>query len=148
MLVNRYFGSKEKLFEVVITETLSKPGVLRSSLGDSEHSHDLTAKSMATKLLETSNPSNNADGILILLRSAGNAQAAKILQNVAIRDLNPLCSLFEGKNSEVRAALCIALISGFKLMRQVISLPSLTDPAPCIIEDQVALLFKILISKQ
>lgn len=146
MLVNRYFGSKEKLFEEVITLTLSAPSVLRSELMVAGQQPDETGKKIAEKLIASSNPGLNPDGILILLRSAGSKPAAAILRKHAMCNLETMINFLPGENPEVRAALSIALIAGFKLMRQVIAVPPLNEDGQSDLCRQLARLFAVLVS--
>lgn len=146
MLVNRYFGSKEKLFEEVITLTLSAPSVLRSELMVVGQQAEETGKNIAEKLIASSNPGLNPDGILILLRSAGSKQAADILRKHAMGNLETMINFLPGENPDVRAALSIALIAGFKLMRQVIAVPPLNKDDQSDLLRQLARLFAVLAS--
>jgi Transcriptional regulator len=146
MLVNRYFGSKEKLFEEVIELSLSAPSVLRAELMVAGQQADETGKNIAEKLIASSNPGLNPDGILILLRSAGSSQAAAILRKHAMCNLETMIEYLPGENPEVRAALSIALIAGFKLMRQIIAVPPLNNKDQSDLLQQLARLFAVLVS--
>ncbi|WP_320172375.1 TetR/AcrR family transcriptional regulator [Maridesulfovibrio sp.] len=125
MLVKHYFGSKEQLFEEVVEETLAMHGLLRAAWQNEEHNAEALGRDMARELMATSNSGITPDGTVILLRSVGNEQAARILREKAIRYLEPITGNAPGKTPEINAALCLALISGYKLMRQVIKLPAL-----------------------
>lgn len=126
MLVNRYFGSKEKLFEEVVEVTLSGPGILNAIIKQDSDPAKLSQE-LAARLIAKSVPGPAPDGILILLRSAANKQAAKILRENAMRYLKPVADQFKGDRPEMRAAMLLSIISGFQLMRQIIALPGLAE---------------------
>lgn len=127
MLVNRYFGSKEKLFEEVVEATLATPGILRSELTRPDNTPAILARNLAHALVAKTEPGvSPPDGILLLIRSASNPQAATILRGHAQRHLQPLIDLLSGPGTAKRAALLLAIIGGFQLMRQIIALPALT----------------------
>lgn len=144
MLVNRYFGSKEKLFEEVVEVLLSTPGVMRAEVAKPRRDPATLSRDMATSLVAKSAPGLSPDGILILLRSAGSKQAASILRANAMRYLAPLADLLPGGSPDVRAAICLSLISGFQLMRQVIALPALAETETDELVEQLAKLFETL----
>lgn len=126
MLVNRYFGSKEKLFEEVVEATLSGPGILNAIIKQNPDPAKLSQE-LAARLIDKYGPGPAPDGILILLRSAANKQAAKILRENAMCYLKPVVDQFKGETPEIGAAMLLAIIAGFQLMRQVIALPGLAE---------------------
>src|SRR5689334_11151713 len=70
MLVNRYFGSKEQLFEEVIDETMGGATVIKDGIGDLPNLGDY----LAAGVLETTNPdAAPLDGSLMMIRSASTA---------------------------------------------------------------------------
>jgi AcrR family transcriptional regulator len=127
MLVKHYFGSKEKLFEEVVEETLSLHGILRSQTAKPRREAEVMGREMAEELVASSPSELSPDGTVILLRSVGNDQAAGILRDNASGYLESAAEALGGDNPDIRAALCVALISGYKLMRQVVALPALVD---------------------
>lgn len=144
MLVNRYFGSKEKLFQEVVEVTLSGPGILRNEIVKPQRNPDTLDRDVAARLVVKSEPGLTPDGILILLRSAANKQAAAILRENAVRYLGPLTDFLSGDRVELRAAMILSIISGFQLMRQIIGLPGLADANPTDLTDQLEALFACL----
>lgn len=147
MLVNRYFGSKERLFAEVIEVTLSQPGILTHealALGQ-----DLAALSrqVAVALVEaTSSTGTPLDGFLIMLRSASNPQAAAILrEKFEAHFERPLAGSLPGAWSRERASLVLALIAGVQVMRQVIAMPSLTSADPDRLARELEALFRLLV---
>src|SRR5580698_10482462 len=80
MLVNRYFGSKEQLFEEVIDAVLARPGILTHEV--MKDTPDLTAlchHGAAALVARTAPQATPMDGFVIMLRSANNKHAAAIL---------------------------------------------------------------------
>src|SRR5215467_6545676 len=75
MLVNRYFGSKEKLFAEVAADTMKDPVILAP---ENLAAPDLSA-ALARALVQITAPgATPLDGFLILLHSASSSKAAKI----------------------------------------------------------------------
>ncbi|WP_319582347.1 TetR family transcriptional regulator [uncultured Pseudodesulfovibrio sp.] len=127
MLVKHYFGSKEKLFEEVVEESLSLHGILRSETEKPRREAEVMGRDMAEALVASSPSELSPDGTVILLRSVGNDQAAGILRDNAKGYLESAAEALDGDNPDIRVALCVALISGYKLMRQVVALPALVN---------------------
>ena len=75
MMVNRYFGSKERLFAEVVAGAIAAPSILtRENLASPTLGRDLAAA-----LVErTAAGANPLDGFLIMLNSLSNKRAAKI----------------------------------------------------------------------
>jgi hypothetical protein len=68
------------------------------------------------------------DALLLLLRSAPNPRAAEILRDTIARRMErPLKSLLPGPGAGERAAMILALILGFLLMRRVIGCKAVSD---------------------
>lgn len=127
MLVKHYFGSKEQLFEEVVEETLAVHGLMHSKMEGPARDSEALGREIAEELVASSNSGVTPDGTVILLRSVGNDQAARILRDKAVRYLEPVTKMLPGDSPDIQAALCIALISGYKLMRQVVALPALAE---------------------
>src|SRR5215475_15850843 len=67
MLVNRYFGSKERLFAEVVAETMATPSILTKEFVTS----CLTGENLASALIEQTKPgATPLDGFLIMVHSA------------------------------------------------------------------------------
>jgi AcrR family transcriptional regulator len=148
MLVNRYFGSKEKLFEEVVEVTLSVPGILRKEITKANKNISTLSRELAIELVAKTSPGlSPLDGILLLIRSAANKQAAGILRESALRHLKPLVDILPGCKTAERAAMLIAVIAGFQLMRQIIGLSALTEAAPSDLSDQLKVLFECLLTE-
>lgn len=149
MLVNRYFGSKEKLFEEVVETSLSVPGILKTEIAKAQGDFPALCRALARALATPSTVERNRlDGILLLIRSASNEHAAAILRQSALRHMAPLIDILSGDKASERAALFLSLVAGFQLMGKVIALPSLNEADPSGLTDQLqALIERLLIGR-
>lgn len=146
MLVNRYFGSKEKLFEEVVETAFSVPGILKAEIAKAQDDFPALCRGLARALVTPSTTqSNHLDGIVLFIRSASNEHAAAILRRSARRHMAPLVEILSGGEESERAALFFSLVTGFLLMRRVIALPSLSETAPSGLADQLQALFERLL---
>ena len=120
VLINRYYGTKEDLFSAAVDVAFG---------GDNPFAGEVaTLASRLAKLLvsKTHQRDDAPDGLLLLLRSAANPRAAGILKTAIEKSFAaPLQSSLAGGSEDVRAALFLAQIAGFQLMRQVIRLDAL-----------------------
>jgi hypothetical protein len=83
--------------------------------------------------------------LLLLLRSAPNPRAAEILRDCIARQFErPLKSLLPGPRAEERAAIILAMILGFILMRRVIGSKGLSD-ASASLAGELKMMFQRLI---
>ena len=116
MLVNRYFGSKEQLFAEVIADTMASPIILTENNLSSEN----LGRTMATALVSiTEAGSTPLEGFLIMLHSASSKRAAIIgREQVEKGHQATMAAALKGAHHEERAALVMALVSGFQVMRQ------------------------------
>ena len=125
MLVNRYFGGKERLFAEVVDVAFAEPVLLGEDV--TTLAHDAAAGLVSRTA--------HADGFLLMLRSAANPRSARILRDGVERHYGRrLAALLPGTRADERAALFLALIAGVQLMRDVLDLPALTDAAPARLE--------------
>jgi len=129
MLVNRYFGSKEKLFAEVVADTMSKPVIL----SDANLRAPDRGAHMARALVEITTPgAEPLEGFQIMLHSAASESAAKIGRGeIDKRYQKLLTGALQGPHAAERAALVFALVAGMQFMRQSLQLPALktADPA-------------------
>jgi AcrR family transcriptional regulator len=143
MLVNRYFGSKEKLFAEAIAESIAKTAVILPKL----LGPDATGEEIARTLIRITG-ANDAplEGFMILLRSASNRRAAEISRELIERhQQSTIAAALGGELSAQRAALILSLIAGFQMMRQTIGLPALADAKSRAVVRALAPLFQLLI---
>jgi AcrR family transcriptional regulator len=140
VLVNRYFGSKEKLFSAAVEVAFSDSTLFQ---GD--------ASCLAQRLTEmviakTDKDAEPIDPLLLLLRSAPNPQAAKILRTSIARHFErPLKFLLTGPGASERAAMILAVISGLQLFRKVIASKALTNAKPSGLHAHIKSTFQLLI---
>ena len=128
MLINRYFGSKEKLFAEVVAETVATPSILTQEIVTSA----TAGEDIATALIEqTESGATPLDGFLITLHSASSKRAAKINRKlIEGTHQKAMTAALSGKLAPQRAALVLSLIAGFQVMRQMIGLSALADAEP------------------
>ncbi len=120
VLVNRYFGSKEELFAAAVEVAFANHNLFQ---GDpAELANRLTAA-----IMKRSEPRPH-DPFLLLLRSAPNPRAAQIIRECIARQIErPLRSLLQGARAAEHAAMIVALVAGFVLMRKVVGNRALFD---------------------
>jgi AcrR family transcriptional regulator len=137
VLVNRYFGSKERLFAAAVEAAFADSSLFR---GDSStFAHRLAA-------LVVSQDGQPSDPLLLLLRSAANPRAAEILRdNIARHCEQPMKSLMRGPKRGERAAIILALIVGLQLFHKVIGNKALADANGASLSADLRTMFERLI---
>jgi AcrR family transcriptional regulator len=143
MLVNRYFGSKENLFAEVVAETLASPGIFVEDIIKSP----TPGRDLAAALVEqTRTGATPLDGLLIVLHSASSRRAAEIgREQIANHPQKALATTLSGSLAPQRAALVLAVISGFQVMRRLIGLSALVEADPAILIKLLTPLFQQLV---
>lgn len=128
MLVNRYFGSKENLFAEVVADAMSRPTILTAETLKSP----ALGRDIAAKLVEiTGTDATPLEGFQIMLRSASSDRAAEIGREQIEKHYQKILSTaLKGEAASQRAALVLALVAGFQVMRQMIALPALANAKP------------------
>jgi AcrR family transcriptional regulator len=120
MLVNRYFGSKEKLFAEAVEASFASPVFIV----DSPQS---MARDAATALVARSAP--DADELapfLIMLRSASNPRSAEIVLAAIERHVGRrLAAQLPEPGRQLRGDVVLSVISGVLLMRRVVGVRAL-----------------------
>ncbi|MEE2921710.1 MAG: TetR family transcriptional regulator [Pseudomonadota bacterium] len=120
-LVNRYFGSKEALFEEAVIEQVTVTHLLdegRDGFGER------MVRYMGTKDLAP----DTLDQTLVFVRSiASPTVGSHLKQALEDRVVAPIADWLEGENRQQRAALIASEIIGFDMLRRVAGLSSL-DP--------------------
>jgi len=138
MLVNRYFGSKEQLFEEVIDHTMGGATIIKDGIGDLPNLGDY----LAAGVLATTNPdATPLDGSLMMIRSAStaNPRVAEIgRRQIEKRHLKTLAAALKGEHAAERAALILSLIAGVQVMRQMIGLSALAKTPPATLHKLLA----------
>lgn len=115
-LVNRYFGSKERLFAEVIERAFDSGDLLAGTPGG------LPAR-LARRMVFGREDARDAgrSPMLLLLRSATEPRAAELLRaNLDRTFIRPLAKLLGGPDANVRAALVAAQLTGFATLDQMI----------------------------
>jgi AcrR family transcriptional regulator len=128
MMVNRYFGSKERLFKEVVAEAIATPSILtRENIASPTLGRDIAAALVA----RTETGANPLDGFLIMLNSLSNKRAAKIERAlIEAHHHKAIAAALSGELAPQRAALVLSLIAGFQVMRQMIGLSALAEADP------------------
>lgn len=142
MLVNRYFGSKEQLFAEVIAAA-AEPVILTP---ENLASADL-GETIARMLVEiTRSGETPLDGFLIMLHSASSQRAAELgREQIEKGHHRTMTCALDGPHAPERAALVLALVAGFQVMRQVMGLTALAKADPEMLVGLLAPLFRQLI---
>jgi AcrR family transcriptional regulator len=139
MLVNRYFGSKEKLFAEVLAAATANPTILsRENLASSN-----LGEAFATALVDiTRTGETPLEAFQIMFNSASSKRAAAIGRRQIEKGHHRLLTgALKGKHAPERAAILLAIVAGVQVMRQKIGLSALADVKPA---DLVKLLTPIL----
>ena len=112
-LINRYFGSKEGLFQEAVVPEIHLDELLE---GDRATFGQRAAEYFCFKTHE----GDDLDATLACLRSIGNAAVTKKINDaVEHRLVEKLARWIGGKNAKQRAALVFAQLTGFDMARRV-----------------------------
>ncbi len=112
-LINRYFGSKRKLFAEVLAEQGRFPGVLDDGGGD-------LAVRLAEYVADRLGSDSDNPVLATLTRSASSAEIGTLAADrVRTALLEPLTARLDGGQAELRAAIATALIMGIGQFRQL-----------------------------
>jgi AcrR family transcriptional regulator len=144
MLVNRYFGSKERLFAEAVAESMATTSVLGPQITKAGASGQAIAAALIgiTKAEDTP-----LEGFQIMLRSASSKHAARIARKLIERHHQKnIADALEGGLAAERAGVMLALIAGFQLMRQVLELPALAKAEPEVLAKVLGPLFDRLLA--
>jgi AcrR family transcriptional regulator len=140
VLVNRYFGSKEKLFAAAVEAAFSDTRLFR---GDAAALAERLTEVVIAKTDKSADP---IDPLLLLLRSAPHPQAAKILRaSIARHFEGPLQGRLTGAFAAERAALILAVIAGLQLFRKVIASKALAEGSPAALHANIKSTFQRLL---
>jgi AcrR family transcriptional regulator len=145
MLVNRYFGSKEKLFAEVAADTMRDPVILSP---ENLRASDFAA-ALARSLVEVTAPGQTPlDGFLILLHSASSPKAAEIGREWIRRGhQSTLEEMLDGPHAIERAGVFLALVAGLQVMRQMMEVPSLARADPAELERLLTPVVRALVDR-
>ena len=143
MLVNRYFGSKEKLFAEVVAATMATPTILTKEILESPtRGADIAAALVSI----TKTGANPLEGFLIMLRSASSKRAAAIGRvQIEKHHQRVMTAALRGELAPQRAALVLSLVAGFQVMRQMIGLSALAKAEPAALIRILAPVLELLV---
>lgn len=113
-LVNRYFGSKEGLFAAVIERAFDVGDLLECDLSE-------LAQRLAVHIVRSreNRQGDKPTPLLLLLRTAAEPDAVDLLrQNVDRNFIGRLAARLEGPDTQHRAAMVAALMTGFATLDQ------------------------------
>jgi len=144
MLVNRYFGSKERLFAEAVAESMATTSVLGPEITKAGASGQAIAAALVGITKAEDIP---LEGFQIMLRSASSERAARIARRLIARhhQKNIAASLAGGLAAQ-RAGVILALIAGLQMMRQVLELPALAKAEPQTLVDVLGPIFERLLA--
>jgi AcrR family transcriptional regulator len=122
MLVNRYFGSKEKLFAEAVETSFSPPVYI------AEESESVARDAAAGVVTRTALGGDSMTAFLIMLRSVSNPAAVHIVRDAIERHVGTrLARQLPGPEAALRTDVVLSVISGVLLMRRVIETTALND---------------------
>ncbi|RAJ72735.1 MULTISPECIES: TetR/AcrR family transcriptional regulator [unclassified Streptomyces] len=120
MMINRYFGSKDRLFAEAVDRVFGPPTVVGEERGALSRA---IAQTLASR---TGVGAPELDPFLLMLRSVPDPEATDALRNGIEAHVGArLAGLLEGPLPEVRAQLGLALVAGTWLMRSVVGTSAL-----------------------
>jgi AcrR family transcriptional regulator len=125
MMVNRYFGSKEKLFAEAVDTAFTAPVVIAEESDSPEHD-------AAARLVGRTNPdADPLEPFLIMLRSVSNPRAVEIVREGIERHVGRrLARQLPDPGRDIRNEVMLSLIAGVFLMRRVIGTRALNETDP------------------
>ena len=145
MMVNRYFGSKEKLFAEVVANIMTTPIILTADTLASRSLGELLATGVVAQTEPGASP---LDGFLIMMHSASSASAARIARvQIEQHYQRQLTAALPGALAAERAAIALAIVAGLQVMRQVIGLSALADAKPAALAEILTPLFEQLVGR-
>lgn len=145
MMVNRYFGSKEGLFGEVVADSLRDPVILSP---ENLRSADVARAFAASLVGLTAAGESPLDGFLILFRSASSETAARIArERIRAAHHATACQTVRGDHASERAAIFLAFVAGFQMMRQMMRLDALAGANPKILIELLTPLFRGILGR-
>jgi AcrR family transcriptional regulator len=140
-LVGRYFGSKEDLFK----EVLRGGGSRKLKVVGAGNLPAYLASLFEAKDGEASR--DQADSLLIMLRSASSPPAARIVQEAIREDLlRPIAAVLDGDNAEARAGLSLAILMGMAMLRAIMGVQPSCDGDRRFIDRKLPAVFEAALS--
>lgn len=113
-LINRYFGSKEKLLEEVMCSVpVDFAAVLRRDRGR-------FGVTIARGLMANCRAAAEFDPTLVMVRSLGSGDGAAVVSALLETWLDPLADALGGSGGRLRAELIVSAIAGFQIFARVL----------------------------
>ncbi|MEV4178821.1 TetR family transcriptional regulator [Nonomuraea sp. NPDC049709] len=139
MLINRYFGSKERLFAEAV-DVAFEPRTVIAGTGA-----ELAGETARALVARTAPEAEELGPFLLMLRSAANPGAAQIMREAIGRHAGRhLTEELSGAAAGVRAELMLSLQAGVWLMRSVLGTKALTQGRPQELAQWIESLFQVL----
>ena len=139
MLVNRYFGSKEGLFEEVVEVVLAPPSVVP------ETPEDLVRRTVEALVARSAPAADAENPFQLTLLSAHNPRAAAIVRAAMLRHVVArLARLLPGDLAQERGEILLSVVMGIWMMRKVIGTPGLVAIPPEQLEAQLAAMLAVI----
>ena len=141
-LVSRYFGGKEKLFKEAVGDGGTDWLPPSSANELPQHLTELFLNSHDAEHRE------QAERLLIMLRSSSSPVAAAIVREALTRDvLQPLASRLAGDAPEARASLALAVWMGVTVLRTIMSVEPMCGRKGAVVDAKLALLYEAALSE-
>lgn len=119
-LVNRYFGSKEALFEDAIATAFDINPILKLA------TRETLARVLARHATAKAEMETTFNPIRAMVRSIGHPKAAELMrQGLVKRFIRPLAQFLGGDDAAGSAALVAAILAGFAMMQIMLELDTL-----------------------
>jgi AcrR family transcriptional regulator len=139
MLVNRYFGSKEGLFEEVVEVVLAPPSVVP------ETPEDLVRRTVEALVARSAPAADVQNPFQLTLLSAHNPRAAGIVRAAMLRHVVArLARLLPGDLAQERGEILLSVVMGVWMMRKVIGTPGLAAIPGEQLETQLAAMLAVI----
>lgn len=121
-LVNRYFGSKQGLFEEAVTTAITMNSLFPAN-------REEFCERLIRQTLHDWPPERvQFDPTRAMLRSSGNELAEQLIrQGIETQLVKPLADWFGGEDGRARAGVTIALVAGIAILRDVLALQALSE---------------------
>jgi AcrR family transcriptional regulator len=140
MLVNRYFGSKERLFAEAVETAFAEPVFI------AEHSETLAGDAAAALVARTGPDGLAPAPFLIMLYSVANPAAVEIVRDAVERHVGRrLARQLGAPQAGLRSELMLSVISGVLLMRAVVGTRALGKARPDDIARLLESVFAVLV---
>lgn len=133
MMVNRYFGSKERLFIEAVETSFAPPTVI------ADDSPSLSHDAATALVARTGRDAEQLEPFLIMVRSVSSPRATEIVRDAIERHVGRrLARRLPESGRQIRKEVLLSVISGTFLMRRVVATRALNEADP----DQLVSLFE------